>query len=127
MQQYTAANFALAWGCRIEPSTDPSLWAAWRSGDRPVAAVWIDETALEFERARVNARAATSHWPSPSMVVIMPVSASRALWSAGDGIRELAMPITPRRRREPHFYCETCRGRHPLRLMKACREGVLAR
>lgn len=127
MQQYTAANLSLAWRCRIEPTDNPSVWLAWRGGDHPVAALWIDETAVELDQAEANAQAALGHRSGPGMITVMAISASSALWSDGKGApRRLDMPVAPHRpRREPQWYCETCKGTHPLRLMKACREGRL--
>lgn len=125
MQQYTAANFALAWRCKITPTPNPSVWCAWRGdSDRPAAVLWIDETALDLEQANVNARAALSSRAGESgVIVVMAISATRAQWSSGGPVRELAMPVQPRHERVSRWYCETCKGRHPLARMAACRAG----
>jgi hypothetical protein len=124
MQQYVAANLALAWNCRVEPTGDPSVWLAWRDSGHPVAAIWIDGSATGFEQAEEHAVAALGHRSGPKMITVMAISATSAMWSAGGAPRTMAMPVIPRRRpAEPLWYCETCKCRHPLRLMAACRAG----
>jgi hypothetical protein len=127
LESYTAANLAMAWHCRVDPTETPGLWIAIRD-QAAVAAVYIAAgPGWTMDSAERIAAQVTPGADLPAAVTVLAVSATSALWCDGKGVpRELAMPVPPwHPPREPLWYCETCKGRHPLRQMKACRSGEL--
>jgi hypothetical protein len=116
MQGYVAANLALAWSCRMVPTADPSVWVAFR-GEQPTAAVWIDDRTTSLGVARDKAEAVLGRHEAGLITVVTP-SASSAVWTNGQAVRTLAMPVQRQRQRPDLWFCETCGGRHTISRVK---------